>query len=271
MTQEHESEQPQRPVSKRPYKIDIEMEEPAADNSYPEWLDFSKDTPATKLITLANVLAFGAMAVASRGESLGEPTAQTLLAWGADFGQYTLTGEYWRVLTNVFVHVGALHIIMNMYALWQLGPFVERLYGSSKFSVLYLIAGIGGSLLSLYFNPSIISAGASGAIMGLYGALLAFFKVHAQHFPKNYLKSVTRTIGFLLVFNLIFGFAHRGIDNAAHIGGFITGLISGFALVPKLPHRPAWQPKDVVWTILLLGALMYFGYYESRTFAGLPL
>lgn len=269
MTQENEPEPPARPVSKRPYKIDVEATEPSVENSFPEWLDFSKDTPATKVITLANVLVFGAMAVVSHGESLGEPTPQILLAWGADFGQYTLTGEYWRVLSNCFVHVGALHIIMNMYALWQLGPFVERLYGSSKFTVLYLLAGVGGSLLSLYFSPSIVSAGASGAIMGLYGALLAFFKVHAQHFPTNYLKSVTRTIGFLLVFNLIFGFAHRGIDNAAHIGGFLTGLISGFALVPSEPHKPAWQPKDLIWTVLLMGALFYVYYYEARTFAGL--
>jgi len=123
----------------------------------------------TPLLLGINVLVFVLMLVS--GVSPIDPSAEELLDWGASYGPYILNGESWRLVTAMFVHIGAVHIIFNMQALWNLGRVVERLYGNWTFLLMYLLGGIGGSIASLWWQTDIISAGASGAIFGLAGGL----------------------------------------------------------------------------------------------------
>jgi len=118
----------------------------------------------TWVLIAINLAVFVLMVI--RGVGLMDPSIDSLLKWGADFGPLTTHGQWWRMLTSTFVHVGILHIAMNMYILLVSGPFVERLYGNVGFAVLYLLSGLGGSLVSLAWHPMLVSAGASGAIFG---------------------------------------------------------------------------------------------------------
>src|SRR5438128_90202 len=112
------------------------------------------------------------VAMVANGVSFSDPTTDALLAWGADFGPLALRGQSWRLLTSMFLHAGFLHLAFNAWALWVLGRLTERLLGSVAFTLLYLLSGIGGNLLSLLINPLQVSVGASGAIFGAAGALV---------------------------------------------------------------------------------------------------
>jgi rhomboid protease GluP len=142
------------------------------------------------------------------------------------------------------------------------------LYGSSKFLVIYLLAGLGGSVVSLFFSPSIISVGASGAVFGAFGAFLAILKGHASSFEKGALQSIWRSVIFLLAFNLIWGFAHKGIDNSAHIGGFITGVLAGAAVLPINLGDHRWSTQNALWAAFVLIMVLGVGYADYLTFVG---
>ncbi|MEP7378769.1 MAG: rhomboid family intramembrane serine protease [Chloroflexota bacterium] len=142
-------------------------------------------------------------------------------------------GEYWRLLTVTLVHGGILHLLMNMYALWIVGPLAEALYGRAVYLAMYLIAGVGGSIGSYLFVAA-PSVGASGAIFGLFGLVFA-----ATYFHKPLLRAqaraITSQIGILIVLNLVIGFGIGGfaqIDNAAHVGGLLVGGFLGFLIAP---------------------------------------
>lgn len=248
-------------LSQGPYKrdiADIEPSPPSAAN-----YDAPSSFPVTKLILALNVLVFVLMAVVSGGESIMYPSSQTLLQWGADHGPETLTQEqYWRIVSNMFLHIGLMHIALNMYALWNVGPAVERFFGSGRMIFVYLIAGIGGSLTSLWFHPEILSAGASGAIFGIFGALLAFLRFHAAQFDKSYVVSATRSMVILLIVNLIWGFSTPGIDNAAHVGGFITGVVAALACMPKTVNTREWTAGTVASCFLVV--LVLYGVLHLR-------
>lgn len=142
-------------------------------------------------------------------------------------------GEYWRLLTTTLVHVSWLHLGFNMYALWLVGPLVEQLYGWRTFSLIYVLAAIGGSVGSFTLGPGDVSVGASGAIFGLFGVLFAVSRVHRPVLDRRG-QAIVGQIGFLIVLNLILGFGLGGgyIDNFAHLGGLLTGLWLGFLLPP---------------------------------------
>jgi membrane associated rhomboid family serine protease len=143
-----------------------------------------------------------------------------------------IAGEYWRILTVTLVHGGVLHLGLNMYALWIVGPLVEALYGRVLFLAFYLLAGAGGSIASYLFFP-VTSVGASGAIFGLFGLLFAANYVHKPALGRQ-ARSLTAQIGMLIVINLIFGFALSGtIDNAAHVGGLLCGAWLGLVVAPR--------------------------------------
>lgn len=256
----------------RPYKIDLNSE-PAVETAAPNVtappaaettaLGGFRDAPATPLIIAVNVTVFAAMVAVSGGEAFLQPSQKLLLDFGADYGPLTFSGEFWRIFSSIFVHIGVIHIAMNMYVLWDIGNALERLYGTTKFVAIYLLAGIGGSVCSLFFNPAIISAGASGAVFGSFGALLAIYKGHEKSFNPEYIKAATRSVMFLLAFNLIWGFSQKGIDNAAHIGGFVTGVLAGFAVLPVVVGDKRWSTQNAVWALLLLvmlGAATYADY-----------
>jgi rhomboid protease GluP len=190
------------------------------------------DSPYAVTVALiaANVLVFVAM-VAS-GVSFTEPTPLDALHWGADFGPLTIgAGQWWRVLTACFVHFGIIHIAFNMYVLYQIGPFVQVTFGRARYLAIYFIAGLSGSLLSLYIHPNSVGAGASGAIFGLYGAVFGFLLRERHALNPAAVKSIGRSAGIFIVYNLIFGAMNRTTDVSAHLGGLVAGFLAGIALV----------------------------------------
>ena len=186
----------------------------------------------TKALVAANALVFGATGLAGAGFFV--PNAQVLQAWGTNFGPLTTDGQWWRLVTSLFLHFGVFHLALNMWALYIGGRLAERLFGSGAFALLYFAAGIGGSLSSLLWNPAVNSAGASGAIFGVYGAMLAFFLRKHSAIPASVM-SQQRWSGITFIsFNLMNGFSHAGIDNAAHIGGLSVGFVMGLVLARPL-------------------------------------
>jgi rhomboid protease GluP len=183
---------------------------------------------AMPLIVGANVLVWVAMV--ATGASPTGPTPQTMLEWGANFGPLTLDHQQWRMLSSAFLHFGIFHIAFNMWVLWQLGELVERLVGNIGFLVLYFISAIGGSLLSLLWNPMVVSAGASGAVFGVCGALLGFIVLRGDTIPLGVLKQLRGSMLSFLGYNLVFGLVISGIDVACHIGGLLAGFVCGLIM-----------------------------------------
>lgn len=178
----------------------------------------------------ANVVVFVAMLFSGAGLWHSQNGVQ--LAWGANFGPATQDGEWWRLGSALFLHFGLLHIALNMFALWDAGQWVERMYGHFRFALIYFAAGLAGNLLSLVVHAGqAVSGGASGAIFGLYGALLSYLWLERSRIqPGEFRWLFWAAIGFSVV-TIVFGFLVPGIDNAAHIGGLIAGLLMGVLLV----------------------------------------
>lgn len=133
-------------------------------------------------------------------------------------------GEWWRLLTPMLVHGGPLHVFLNMYILFIYGPNVEQAFGTVRFVLLFLISGFLGSAFSYAFPPDVPSVGASGAIFGVVGILVVYlYRRRGTSFMAQYL----RGMGFFIVANLVFGFIFPGIDNFAHIGGLVGGVLLG--------------------------------------------
>ncbi len=200
----------------------------------------------TKFLVALNVAVFGLMVL--RGVSPLEPTIDDLLRFGADYGPLTVSGQWWRVLTAAFVHIGLVHLLLNMWGLWQGGQLAERFYGHGAYLALYLGSAIGGSLTSLAWNPSIVSAGASGAIFGVYGALLAVVVLHRHEIPAAIFADLRKSTVAVVGYNVLFGIATPGIDNAAHLGGLALGLVGGLCLrrpLPKLTSTAALGTDSV--------------------------
>jgi rhomboid protease GluP len=129
----------------------------------------------TQAIFGINVAVFLGMVLSIGGAMLSNPPGRALVDWGANYGPLTVSGQWWRLLTCVFLHGSLLHIAFNMWCLWDLGRLAESVYGHWTFAVVYLITGIGSSLASVAWNPGVLSVGASGAIFGIAGALIASF------------------------------------------------------------------------------------------------
>ncbi len=185
------------------------------------------------------------------GVSFFAPTPEQLLRWGASFGPCDLGGEWWRLLSSTFVHIGILHIALNMWCLWNLGRLAERIFGTRTFLVLYLLSGLSGSVLSVLVNPRVIAAGASGAIFGVAGAMLPVLYLR----PLPAIQSLQGRLGNLsvggfVVYNLLAGVTHSGVDNAAHVGGLLTGFVIGLAL----PVQAAFRGRPHVWRTALVAA-----------------
>jgi rhomboid protease GluP len=190
--------------------------------------------PSPYVITIAliaiNVLVFGAM-VAS-GVSFTEPTPLDVVNWGGDFGPLTLGAhQWWRMLTSCFVHFGIIHIGFNMYVLYQIGPFIEIVFGRDRYLVIYFIAGLAGSLASLWMHPMAVGAGASGAIFGLYGAVFGFLLIKRRTLDRAAIKSIGRSAGIFVLYNVVYGTISRTTDLSAHFGGLVTGFVVGMLLI----------------------------------------
>jgi rhomboid protease GluP len=187
-------------------------------------------TPVTIALVAINLAVFGAMLF--HGAGLWHSPNNVQLAWGAGFGPATKDGEWWRLGTAMFLHFGLVHLAVNMWALWDGGRLVERLYGSLRFAIVYFASGLTGNLLSLIVQGDhAVSGGASGAVFGVYGALLVcLWRERRQVHPVEF----RWLFGGAAVFaaaTIVFGLLITGIDNAAHIGGLISGALTGMALV----------------------------------------
>ena len=182
--------------------------------------------PVTQLLVIINLLVF--MAMLAGGAGLWHSSNSIQLAWGANFGPATQDGEWWRLGSAMFLHFGAVHLTLNLWALWDGGQLVERMYGHARFAGIYFASGLTGNLLSLVAHRGLaVSGGASGAIFGMYGALLVFlWRERRSLHPHEFRWFFWGAAGFAAA-TLILGFLITGIDNAAHIGGFLTGILGG--------------------------------------------
>lgn len=165
------------------------------------------------------------------GISPMEPGIPELLRWGANLGSLTTSGEWWRLLTCTFLHIGLFHLLFNMWVLWDIGRFMERLLGRAGFATLYLLSGLAGSIASMWWNPYIVSAGASGAVFGLYGGLLGCLVAGRGTIPDDVGKGLRKNALLFLGYNLVWGLMNQGIDMAGHLGGLVGGLACGLALI----------------------------------------
>ena len=217
---------------------------------------FNRSNPFTMIFIGINVGVFVLMSLAG-GFAMTSVDPQVLLGFGAK--QNNLIAEqheYWRLITSIFIHIGVIHLLLNNYALWIIGQEIERIYGSARFVVLYLATGIVGSLGSYFFNPQATSAGASGAIFGLFGVMAAFAFRYRKEIPEFLSRDIKRRVIPVIFINLVFGFSVRIVDNAAHIGG----LLAGIALAMVVPYmRPSERITPVIWRtlqVICLGVIL---------------
>ncbi|MDF2697284.1 MAG: hypothetical protein K0S65_5667, partial [Labilithrix sp.] len=190
----------------------------------------------TPALTILIVIGFGVEV--ALGVSLTSPTGGQLLKAGGQFGPSFVDGEWWRVLTSMFLHSGPLHLAFNVWAFWSVGKLTERVFGNRSFLAIYLLSGIGASLTSVTWSPLTVSVGASGAIFGVYGSLLAFVVLHRGVFPAEYLARHRNSILGFLGYNVFFGLSQANTDMAAHAGGFVAGALIG-SLLGRDVLRPA--------------------------------
>lgn len=246
-------------------------------------------SPATHLLIAINCLVFLAM-VAHR-VSAATPDSYQLIRWGADnAGMVLIGGDWWRIVTAMFVHVGLLHLVLNMWCLWNLGLVAEPLLGSVGVFAVYILTGAAGNLLSTFVNWWLYSpdwfryhelaafptgAGASGAVFGIAGALIVLLKSPRLPVPPFELRKLRKSVIYFAAINLVIGFAisfgaavaQAGlrIDNMAHLGGFSSGLLFAAPLVPRLGSpRPVFHSRLRLAVLLLVGLLVLFGFYLAN-------
>ncbi|MDP6072488.1 MAG: rhomboid family intramembrane serine protease [SAR202 cluster bacterium] len=161
--------------------------------------------------------------------------SETLLKFGAMFGPNIVEGEYWRLFAAMFLHAGITHLAFNSFGLLIFGMQVERFFGHARFATVYVLAGLAGSAASYIFNTGGVAVGASGAIFGILGALVAFFTTHKDMLGEMGRQSLTGLL-LLAAINLVVGISTPGIDNFAHVGGFGAGFALGMGIGPA--YRP---------------------------------
>ncbi len=203
----------------------------------------------TQILFGANIAVFLAM-IAANGSL--DFSGQVAVHFGANLGPYTLSGEWWRLITYMFLHGGLLHIFFNMWCLWDLGALSESLYGRWTYLAIYLTTGVAGGLASAGWNPRVLSVGASGAIFGLAGALIASFYLGEFSLPKVAISGTLRSLVIFAVFNLFFAGMFGGVDNACHIGGLISGLLLGAAIAKFAPMSEHARRRAVLFGLVAI-------------------
>jgi rhomboid protease GluP len=183
-----------------------------------------------------NVAVFAVMVLT--GVPALQPTSEQLLKWGANWGPRSLGAQPWRILASNYIHGGIIHIGLNMWCLWNLGFLAERIFDPWTYVLTYTCCGLAGSLASLWWHPMTVGVGASGAIFGLAGALIA--ALYLGHLPisKQAIQGTLKSLLMFAGYNLFLGATVRIIDNSAHIGGFLAGLALGAVLAKHLTAAP---------------------------------
>jgi rhomboid protease GluP len=257
----------------------------------PRWAS----APATYLLVGINCAVF--LAMVGNGVSIGTPTVPQLMHWGANnAGSVLIDGQWIRIVTAMFVHVGILHLATNMWCLWNLGLLAEPLMGSFGVLAVYILTGAAGNLLSTFagwlkysgewasyhsaggldmaavFPPG---AGASGAVFGIAGALIVLLKSNRLPVPPFELKRLRKSVIYFAALNLVLGFSINvgthyigsglNIDNYAHMGGFGCGLLFAAPMVPRLGSpRTVFQTRLRLAVGLVVGVLVLFGFYLAQ-------
>ncbi len=218
----------------KPMKTQAEMQRDAGERhsgsgSFKLYLFPREGFYITPIIIDINLAVFAIMVFCG----LGFITFNTddLLNWGANYRPYIINGQYWRLFTSMFLHGGLMHLLLNMYGLLFAGIFLEPVMGRVKYALAYFGTGISASLVSVWWHPATPSVGASGAIFGMYGVFLALLTTNIFH--KDFKKSFLVSTSIFVVYNLLFGLT-PGIDNAAHIGGLLSGLLLGYTFYPTI-------------------------------------
>jgi len=258
--------------------LPIETPADAARRRKPIWLA----APATHILVAINCAVWLLM-VANHISPI-EPSVDQLMNWGASSaGNVLLAGQWWRIITAMFLHVGILHLATNMWCLWNLGLLAEPLMGSWGVLAVYILTGAAGNLLSTFVNwvwpmhegGSVVfpaGAGASGAVFGIAGALIVLLKSNRLPVPPIELKKLRRSVIYFAAINLFIGFSisigtdvlHKGIsiDNYAHIGGCACGLLFAWPMVPRLGSpRPAFNLRLRAAVGIIVAILVLFGFF----------
>lgn len=223
------------------------------ENSHAEDV-FQKKLPVITYGLIAiNVCIFFAMYLFGEGSY----HVATLLKFGALQKDFVIAGDYYRLITAAFVHIGLLHLVVNMYSLYVIGGQLENFLGRTKYLIVYIVSAIVGSLLSCVFS-SYVSAGASGAIFGLLGSLL-YFGYHYRIFLGNVMKSQIIPI---ILLNLGIGFIVSGIDNAAHIGGLVGGTLMTMALGIKYKSTNSEKVNGWILFSMVVAFLVYLLFFR---------
>jgi rhomboid protease GluP len=232
-----------------------------------------------------NCLVF--LAMVYKGVSPTTPNVDQLMQWGANnAGSVLIYGEWTRIVTAMFLHVGIIHLATNMWCLWNLGLLAEPLMGSLGLAACYILTGAAGNLLSTLVNwvwpmhdagnvvfPA--GAGASGAVFGIAGALIVLLKSKQLPIPERELKRLRKSVIYFAAINLAIGFSlwggnqflHSGlnIDNMAHLGGFTCGLLFAAPMVPRVgSSKESFVARLRAAIILIAGLLVLFGFYISH-------
>ena len=232
-----------------------------------------RDFPVTSALMAINVAIFLAMAFTAdsfKAAFMGF-SGEELIRWGGNYGPLTLGGDYWRLLTACFVHGHIAHVALNMWCLLSLGRLSERYFGRWFTLLIYLLTGIGGSLLSIAYDPGRLSVGASGAIFGIAGAIIAGLKFGNLSIAAGERRSVLSSVISFAVLNFLLGAGYLGMtlntDNMAHLGGFASGLLVGLPLATSITRS---QTKNKIIQAAALGVitlLLGAGYYERASSA----
>lgn len=226
---------------------------------------------ATSALVAANIALFAvswyltqeASSAAQPAPSLGGVDPSVLLRLGGKFGPLIYAGEWWRLVTACFLHGGLIHIGFNLWCLFDLGPAVESLFSTPKFIFLYLATGVAGFVFSLLWSPFQLSIGASGAILGLIGVLIGA-SFHHGGLGKDYRGQLWKWVIYIAIFGLLM----PGVDNAAHAGGLVSGIVLGYVIPEGEPDTRAednlWSAVAVFCVIIIAGSFALMALQLNR-------
>lgn len=175
----------------------------------------------------------------------GTTNSYNLVRFGAQFNPYIMAGEYWRLVTPMFLHIGFTHLFLNLFTIYLIGPYVEKIFGHLRFIIIFLLSGIVGNLASFAFSDS-VSAGASTAIFGLFGVFIML----NENFQNSIINNMARNFGLLIVLNLVSDLFMPQVNIVGHIGGLIGGILASY--IVGLPNNKISTAKKVIALILLI-------------------
>ncbi|WP_029276404.1 rhomboid family intramembrane serine protease [Carnobacterium jeotgali] len=217
---------------------------------------FLRKPVVTYLFLAIQILAFILMTLDG-----GSTNMVTLLKYGAKFNPYIVLGEWWRLITPMFLHIGFIHLLMNSVILYYLGEQLEGMFGHLRFAGIYLLSGIAGNLASFAFSDS-LSAGASTALFGLFGSTIMLGQTF-KHNPA--IQQMAKSFGTLIIINIVFGVFSSSIDMAGHLGGLLGGFLIATAISVPNPVKQ-WRNKRLIYGglfAILVVVLAYLGYLNT--------